>query len=116
MEVLHENDLPGWLVYPPEYLRVIAQGFVKIEPWYFLDKKLAAIRLDGLSKRYPGRQLFAFAARFDSDDIACWEKNSPGKILVIHDFAAPGYERRGEYGSFWDWFRVAIEDMIAFEA
>jgi hypothetical protein len=34
---------------------------------------------------------------------------------VIHDFAEEGWEAEAEYASFWDWFRAAVEDMIAFE-
>ena len=44
MEILSEKDLPKWLKYPPEYLRLVEYGLVKFPPWYLLNDKLA--RLD----------------------------------------------------------------------
>lgn len=116
MEILSPKEIPEWLQqYPPEYLRLIDQNIVKFSPWYFLDSKLARLRYDGLQKRYPNRHLFAFAARLDNDDIACWESGKPGQVLIIHDFASEGFANRKEFASFWDWFRAAIEEMITFE-
>jgi hypothetical protein len=36
-------------------------------------------------------------------------------VAVIHDFASPGYEQRGELVDFSAWLRQAIEDLIALE-
>jgi hypothetical protein len=36
-------------------------------------------------------------------------------VVVIHDFASPGWEQRREYRDFWAWFHVAVEDMFDFE-
>jgi hypothetical protein len=36
-------------------------------------------------------------------------------VVVIHDFASPGYENKQEYNDFWAWFREAIEVMIEYE-
>jgi hypothetical protein len=116
MEIVPENELPTWLKYPPEYLRLVNDGLVKFSPWYLLNSKLARLRYDGLQKRYPDRHLFPFAARLDNDDVACWEENCSPQVLVMHDFAAEGYSNRRVAGSFWDWFRAAIEDMIQHES
>jgi hypothetical protein len=94
-------------------LLLIELGIVKFAPWYVLDSKLAQLRYEGLQRRYPGRRLFAFAARLDNDDIACWEDSRPGHVLVIHDFASEGFAEKKEFLSFWDWFRAAIDEMIA---
>lgn len=116
MDILKGNELPQWLKeYPSEYLRLVDQGIVRFAPWYLLDSKLAKLRNDGLQTRYPGRDLVAFAARFDRDDIACWESGKIGSVVIIHDFASQGSESRNEFPSFWEWFRTAIEEMIALE-
>jgi hypothetical protein len=65
-----------------------------------------------LRDRYQNKGIFSFAARFDNDDIACWEEGLPSKVIVVHDFATEGYTNRREFANFWDWFRSAIEDMI----
>jgi hypothetical protein len=115
VEILSETDLPDWLKYPREYLWLVEYGVVKFPPWYLLDSRLARLRYDGLQERYPDRKLFAFAARGDNDDIACWQKGDASAVIVIHDFASKGYLRPRTFPSFWDWFRAAIEDMIQFE-
>ena len=38
-----------------------------------------------------------------------------GRIVIVHDFAAPGHEQRGDFPNFYAWFRQAIEDFIAFD-
>jgi hypothetical protein len=114
MEIV--SEIPSWLHrYPPGYLRIVNQNIVKFSPWYLLDSKLASLRNEGLQTRYPNRHLFAFAARSDNDDIACWESGKPDRVIIVHDFASEGFANRREFASFWDWFRAAIEEMIAFE-
>lgn len=115
MEILNSKEAPNWLNYPPEYLRLVEQNIIKFAPWYLLDSKLALLRYEGLQKRYPNRKLFAFAARRDNDDIACWEHEKPGQVLIVHDFASEKFIDRKEFASFWQWFRAAMEEMIAFE-
>lgn len=115
MEILDPKGIPDWLSYPREYLRLIEQNIVEFLPWHLLNSKLAQLRYEGLKSRYPNRHLFAFAARRDNDDIACWESGKPGRVLIIHDFASEKFADRKEFASFWDWFRSAIEEMIAFE-
>ena len=56
-----------------------------------------------------------FAVGLDCDDIACWERGKLPKITVAHDFAAPGWEQRCEFESFWEWLRSAVNDFIEFE-
>jgi hypothetical protein len=68
-----------------------------------------------LKERYPERDLFAFAARLDNGDIACWEQGVTSQVLVMHDFASEGYTNRRVFDSFWNWFRNATEDMIQHE-
>jgi hypothetical protein len=116
MHTMNANEIPNWLrQYPQEYLCLMRQNIVRFAPWYLLDVQLTRLRNEGLKKRYPDRRLFAFAARFDNDDIACWEEARPDRVLILHDFASADFANKKEFPSFWDWFRWAIEEMIAVE-
>lgn len=33
---------------------------------------------------------------------------------MIHDYASPGYKQRLELPDFFAWFRMAVDDFIAF--
>ena len=110
------NDFPDWLSpISEDYLLLLDQKIVRFRPWYLLNADLIVKRNDGLKLRYPDRMLFAFAARMDCDDIACWERGRTGKVSVVHDFASPGFEAKENFDSFWDWFRTAVDQMITFE-
>ena len=113
MQILDCQETPEWLRYPPEYMLLIEQNIVDFFPWYLLDAPLFRLRYDGLRKRYPKRDFFAFAARHDNDEVACWERSKPGQVLVLEDFMPEEFIVVKEFGSFWDWFRAAIEEMIA---
>jgi hypothetical protein len=116
-QILNDTQLPRWLgKYPAEYLNLVDQDIVMFRPWNLLNEKLLVLRNSELPKRFPNRQLFAFAARLDNDDVACWEANKPGSVVIVHDFSSEQFADRGEYQSFWDWFRAAIDDMIAFDS
>ena len=47
-----------------------------------------------------------------STPLSCFEIGKPGKVEVIHDFADPGWEQRGEYDDFWSWFEDAIRQLV----
>jgi hypothetical protein len=117
MEILDQADVPPWLTPPPAYLRLLRLNLVNLEPWHLLDAPSAVRRTSGLRQRYPNRTLFAFAARQDCDDVACWEEGVSSRVQIIHDFAEAGWEQRENRGfdSLWDWFRTAVEEMIEFE-
>jgi hypothetical protein len=116
MDPLPEIDLPNWLTYPPEYRHLIDIDLVSFDPWYLLNSKLSRWRQKGLAERFPGRQLFAFAARLDNDDIACWEQGLGAGVIILHDFGSGGNANPRTFATFWDWFRQAIEDMIEKES
>lgn len=75
-----------------------------------MDSEQIVIRYEGLKKRYPNRSLFPFARDDNSDDLACWEKNKPGMVVLIHDFASPGYENKMEFGTFEKWHSFVLEN------
>lgn len=107
--------LPSWVSDTGPFSRLLDQGLANLTPWHLMTDSEMTERVAGLKRRYPERELWPFARRQDRDDVACWEKGQPREVVVIHDFASAGYEQRQRYGSFWDWFRSAIEDMIEFE-
>ncbi|MFC6713294.1 hypothetical protein [Branchiibius cervicis] len=113
--ILPAVDLPANFWFPLGYIRVVENDLVALEPWWIIDGKAMMDRWDGLKRRYPHRNVLPFALRQDNDDIACWDFNLGNEVVVIiHDYAQPGYEQRGEYPTFYDWFRSAIEEFIFF--
>ena len=116
MKLLDKNELPHGMSYPIEFERLVERQLTWFEPWWVLDAALAKDRIKGMLDRYPGRHLLPFAKREDNDDVACFELESPGKVVIVHDFASDGWERREVLDNFYAWIRRAVEDMIAFDA
>lgn len=114
IELLRAEDVDVPLEYPDGLQRVAQQGPTDLTPWHMMDREVARQRLHGLRGRYKAKYV-PFARRQDNDDIACTDPERPGQVIVVHDFASEGYERRRDFDSFWDWFRAAVEDMILFE-
>lgn len=102
------EDFPSWVNMPTQYFSLIKFDQVKFSPWFFFDRKELMIYCDGLKERYPNRALFPFAKYAYSDDIACLEKENPGKVIIIHDYASPGWEQRHIFDSFEDWFELVL--------
>ncbi|KJS29592.1 MAG: hypothetical protein VR64_19690 [Desulfatitalea sp. BRH_c12] len=113
--LLNKTELPSWFTYPSQLIRVCELNLMNLEPWIILEGEQLRARYDGLKERYKDRDLVPFARREDMDDVACWEKGQGESVIIIHDFASPGYEQKGMYKDFWDWFRAAVEDMVKFE-
>ena len=94
-------------------LWVIGHGLVDLEPWTILQGEPLAQKLSGLRKRYPESSLVPFASRTDNDDVACWDTGlAAGGVVIIHDWASPGWERRAQLQDFSSWFRQAVDDCI----
>lgn len=108
IKILKENEKPIWVEYPYAYLNLINNGNDEFLPWYLMDKEPLLIRYHGLQSRYPTRTLFPFARDDNSDDVACWEKEKPGKVVLLHDFASPGYENKMEFESFEKWYEFVV--------
>jgi hypothetical protein len=113
-DVLAEKDLDVPVSLPDGLLRLATQGVFDLTPWHIMRKEIALKRLAGLRQRYKCKYV-PFARRQDNDDLACIDPDAPERVVIVHDFASEGGERRREFDSFWDWFRFAVEDMIAFE-
>lgn len=121
--MINQQDIPTEIrskkfEIPREYYRIHDLGLTNIPPWYFLDKKVFRALYTGIQRQYPQRVLLPFARRQDNDDVACFVVESAdypqGHVLVIHDYASSGYEVDHSHPSFWDWFRMAINEMIDF--
>lgn len=114
-ELLPIEDLPAGFQYPPSFVRVVGLGLTELEPWEILEGSWLRKRMRGLGERFPTRVLVPFAIRQDNDDVACWDPaRGKAKVVVIHDYASPGWEDRAEYSDFYAWLRQAIEDLIDF--
>ncbi len=79
---------------------------------FWVGVEVARWRLDVLMEMYPDRRLVPFAARYDNDDLACFEVGFGGRVFIVYMGADPGWERRQEYDDFWDWFQVAVDELI----
>lgn len=113
---LPANELPEGFSYPGAFRRLVERGLVYFEPWFVLEDEQLRARARGIRDRYPERQLVPFARREDNDDVACWENGHGTEVQIIHDFASPGWEQRRTLNSLADWVRLAVEDMLAFDA
>lgn len=105
------NTYPGF-EYPFGMEKIVDLGIVDMDIWFIMDAPFAEGYCADMAGRYPDCKLVPFAKRCDNDDVACFEVGKPGKVEVIHDFADPGREQRGEYDDFWSWFEDAIHQLV----
>lgn len=115
-ELLDTTELPSWFAYPPDFLHVVRSESPDIGPWQILLGKWLRVRHEGLKKRFPDRGLVPFARRLDNDDVACWDRDKSGGVRVVHDFSAPGWEGRAEYGAFAAWYQAAREEADGYDS
>ncbi len=113
-QLLSAAELPEGFHYPHQFLRTVELGLVDLEPWWILHGDLLRERQVGLRTRYPARTLVPFARRQDNDDVACFDVDT-GKLVIVHDFAAPGWEQRAEFDDFYGWLRQAIDEFVEFD-
>ena len=99
---------------PPEYVRLYETDLKELEPWNWLTEDDLYCRMTGLNGRYPERNLVPFAERQDCDDVACWDLEAPGTVIIIHDYASKGYELKAIHGSFREWIHHALDDSMDF--
>jgi len=114
MELLNAEELPAGFTYPPEFVRLVDADITHFPPWWIVDGDLLRGRNGDLAKRYPGRRRVLFAVREDSDDVACWDLDAGG-VVIVHDFAEPGREQRGAFADFRAWFAAAMDDFFDFD-
>lgn len=112
MELFDVNSIYSDFQYPAPFIKAVGLNLIDFEFWCIMSKEDVCERIHGLMIRYPKRKLIPFARRYDNDDIACFEVGKESRVEIIHDFASQGYEQRGEYDTFWDWMKAAIEELI----
>ncbi len=112
-ELISVPHFPDEFDYPREFVRVVELGLTHLEPCWIIKGDLLRDRYRGLQQRYPTRTLVPFAVRQDRDDVACFVPDAK-HVVIIHDFADPGYEQRDALEDFNAWLRRAIDDLIEF--
>lgn len=114
VQLYEASDLDVAVRLPEGLFRLAKQNLVDLTPWHVMPRELAMTRLRGMRQRYAHKYI-PFAYRQDNDDVACIDPAAPDEIVIVHDFASEGTELRKRFGSFWDWFRAVVEDMVLFE-
>jgi len=114
-QLLSPAELPEGFRYPHQFLHTVDLGLVALRPWWILQGDLIRGRWAGLRTRYPARRLVPFAERQDDDDVACFDLDT-GKVVIVHDFASPGWEQQAEFDNFYGWLRQAIDDLVEVDA
>jgi hypothetical protein len=113
-----ESDKPEDFTYSQSFIEYVSGNVPDLEPWSFLDFSEIKSIPKGLKERYPKRLLVPFARRVDNDDVACFDASKSliePKIIIIHDFATPGWEKRGELENFKNWLELVEEDIKEWE-
>ena len=111
---IDESDKPENFEYPRSFIDYVSNHIEDLEPWKLLSSSEITSVFKGLRQRYPNRIIVPFARRLDNDDRACFDASESlidPKIIIIHDFAAPGWEKRGELVNFEDWLKLVEEDI-----
>jgi len=112
MELLNIKKYFPNFEYPKQLKKLAEFNLIDFDIWFLMDIEMCEVYTEGMAERFPSRHLAPFAKRGDCDDVACFEMEKPGKVVIVHDFCDPGWECREEYDSFWDWYRAANELMI----
>ena len=101
---------------PKGYRAAKELNLVNLHPWHFVSDEEFDYLFSGINKRFPDRSVIPFARRTDSDDVACFvvrdTEQPAGEIMIVHDFASPGWEVVARMKGFWEWFRYAVNEMI----
>ncbi len=113
MFFLKEDVLKPQFSYPSSFESFVNDKADLSEPWdFFSSKDELDFSFKGLNDRYPERVLVPFARRTDNDDFACFDGSDfsgDPKVIIIHDWASPGWENHGEFDNFLEWLEFAKE-------
>src|SRR5580704_8691327 len=111
-DLLTPKEVPNWFTYPHSFIRIVDSGLAVFKPWRILKQPHISSRMRGLRERFPDRGLIPFALRMDCDDVACWEQGEMPRVVIVHDLASPGWERRKGFDDVAQWLRAAIDDFL----
>ena len=90
-------------------LDLLADVLGKAEDWRLLTIEEIETVGAGINSRYPNRTVLPFARRDDCDDVACFlissKEQRNEQVLIIHDFASPGWEVEASFGDLQSWLK-----------
>ena len=111
--LLANHELPIGFKYPKSFLNIVdnIEKIPELEPYFFLvnlpQYKLLSTWNKTIKKQYPKRVLIPFAKDGGSDDVFCFDGTDTSgnpKVYQVHTFASEGWEDRGYWDSFDDWY------------
>jgi len=122
--MINHEDLPDKLkqtdfTMPSAYFTVFERQLTSLAPWAFIDAQEAQSLFEVIQELYPHIPGMPFARRRDNDDVAViiaqnTTDYTQGTILIVHLFASKEFAVDDTFPEFWDWFRIAVNEMIAF--
>jgi len=117
---LPESDLPKGFLYPKSLIQYEKYNNEKLElEPYVIFSLISAQTFNRIVKeQYPKRVLVPFGKDNESDDVFCFDgKDTSGnpKVYIVHTYASPGWENRGELKDFNAWLAFAQEAHDAYE-
>ena len=113
-DIIQPADLIEGFEYPKPYLALLEHHLLDFDDWAIMDAQEQRARFEGLRSRYPARKLIPFARRYSNDDVACFGIITGEQVLIIHDYASPGWENRASYSDVWAWLHFVIDEMKEF--
>jgi hypothetical protein len=122
--VFPASELPSGFRFPPRYLSIItaSEELPNLDPWWFLAmrRQTAEFWLETVREQYPSRQLIPIAKNDQfGDTLACFEGTDTSgnpAVHLIHAYTEPGWEQRGTWANFDEWYRDAEYDAAEFAA
>jgi len=114
VEILNTDDFGVTFNYPDALERLVALKLINFDLWYLMSKEQSMVILRQMKMNCNRKDLIPFARRGDNEDVACFEIGNNEKVVVLRNCEHLGYRPRQVFDSVWDWFRDAIEIMIAF--
>lgn len=100
--------------YPDALERLIALNLINFDLWYLMKREQAEDMIHKFKSREKEYKYIPFARRGDNEDVACFDYMNREKVVIFKQCDYLGYHPYKTYNSVWDWFRDAIELMIAF--
>lgn len=100
---------PAGFAPPVQLIQTMRAGFPDVEPWMWLPqlRQSMAFWSETVRMQFPYLVLVPFAKDTRSDDVFCLAGNDASgdpAVLVIHTFTTPGWEYRGRWRSYAEWW------------
>ena len=99
--------------YPIKFLELVNTETIEEVPYisnyYFLgtDQEIIIFWFNIIKKQYPKRVLIPFAKDENTDDVFCFDGTDTSgnpKVYQVHTYASEGWEDRGYWDNFDDWY------------